>query len=204
MSNAVINKTGLILASASPRRLELLQQLGIEPLVIVTDLDETQLAAEHWQDFVSRIALEKARAGFALSPGKLPVLGADTSVIVDDRVLGKPDCTESAIHMLHLISGRCHQVATAIALVLPDGTSLQAINISRVCFSVVPDDFIHSYANSAEPMDKAGAYAVQGQPAAFIERLEGSYSGVMGLPLHETAALLRQAGVAWYDASESE
>lgn len=198
----MLNKTGLILASASPRRLELLQQLGVEPQVIVVDLDETPFEAENWQDFVNRVAQEKARAGFELSAGQFPVLGADTSVIVDDEILGKPVCPASAKTMLQLISGRCHQVATAIALVLPDGTCLQALNISRVCFSVMPDNFISSYANSAEPMDKAGAYAVQGQAAAFIERLEGSYSGVMGLPLHETAALLRQAGVAWYDAIE--
>lgn len=198
-----MNKSGLILASASPRRLELLQQLGIEPQVLVIDLDETQHKAEHWQDFVERIAMEKARAGFKKTAGRLPVLGADTSVIVDDEVLGKPDTVKTAEKMLHLLSGRCHQVATAIALVLPDGDCLQALNISRVCFSAIPDEFIKSYVASGDALDKAGAYAVQGQPAAFIERLEGSYSGVMGLPLYETAALLRQAGVAWYDETDN-
>ena len=196
-----MNSAKLILASASPRRYELLLQLGLNPQVIALDIDETQRESEHWRTYVQRIALEKARAGFNLSDGKLPVLGADTSVVVDELILGKPDSTETAKYMLRLLSGRCHQVATAVALMLPDGCCLQALNVSRVCFTRIPDKFIQSYIASGEAMDKAGAYAIQGQPAAYIESLEGSYSGVMGLPLYETAQLLRKAGVIWYDTS---
>lgn len=187
----------LILASTSPRRLELLQQLGIMPDVLAINVDETQLEAEPWQDYVVRIALKKAQAGAQTNTTDVPVLGADTSVIVDNNVLGKPDSCESAEKMLGLLSARSHQVATAVALVLPNGHYLQALSISQVSFALIPADFIRSYCASGEAMDKAGAYAIQGRPAAFIERLEGSYSGVMGLPLFETAGLLRQAGVTW-------
>ncbi|MCF6263761.1 MAG: Maf family nucleotide pyrophosphatase [Xanthomonadales bacterium] len=167
------------------------------PEVIAVDVDESQFAAEAWQDYVVRIALKKARAGVLMSTAGVPVLGADTSVIVDDKVLGKPESCAAAEKMLTLLSARSHQVATAVVLVLPEGDCLQAMSVSQVSFADMPPDFIRSYCASGDAMDKAGAYAVQGQPAAFIERLEGSYSGVMGLPLYETASLLRQAGVAW-------
>lgn len=197
ISESKITAPTLVLASTSPRRLELLQQLGVKPKVFAVDVDESQFTAEHWQDYVIRIALKKAHAGAQVSTAKLPVLGADTSVIVDNKVLGKPDTHQAAEKMLSLLSARSHQVATAVALVLPDGSCLQALSISQVSFTRMPNGFIRSYCASGAAMDKAGAYAIQGKPAAFIERLEGSYSGVMGLPLYETASLLRQAGVAW-------
>ncbi len=200
VNDADMSDAKLILASASPRRHELLLQLGLDPLVLTLDLDETQQESEGWRSYVQRIALEKAKAGFNLSDSKLPVLGADTCVVVDDLILGKPDSPEIAKSMLRMLSGRSHQVATAVALALPDGSYLQALNLSRVCFAHMPDAFICSYVASGDAMDKAGAYAIQGWPAAFIESLEGSYSGVMGLPLYETASLLQRAGVLWYEA----
>jgi septum formation protein len=180
----------LILASASPRRQILLQQAGIVFRKQVAEIDETPLDNEAAEDYVMRLALEKARAVRQHSDtGGLPVLGADTAVVVDGRLLGKPESLAHAREMLELLSGREHQVMTAVALVR-EREAVQ-LSMSRVWFRPLSEKEIDAYWRTGEPQDKAGAYAIQGVGAIFIERLEGSYTGVMGLPLYETGQLLQ-------------
>ena len=209
--------TMIHLASRSPRRRLLLDQIGIEYAVVDAPVDETRRAGEVPETFVERMAREKAQAGLA-SLGEArtaPVLAADTVVVLDDRVLGKPRDVEHAMEMLHALSGRMHRVVSAVAIVGgsvrgpaatrdrrppdiddADRDSLRtATSISRVWFREIPHRERHAYCASGEPMDKAGAYAIQGRAATFVVRLDGSYSGVMGLPLFETASLLREAGI---------
>jgi len=184
----------LILASASPRRQALLEQVGIAFRQQVAEIDETPLQNETAEDYVVRLALEKARAVRQHSDaGELPVLGADTTVVVDGRPLGKPDSQAHAREMLQLLSGREHQVMTAVALVRE--REAVRLNTSRVWFRPLGENEIDAYWRTGEPRDKAGAYAIQGLGAIFIERLEGSYTGVMGLPLHETGQLLQEFGI---------
>lgn len=183
----------LILASASPRRRELLTQIGIEFQQKVADVDETQRPGESPVDYVSRMALEKARAVHAVAQSEVPVLGADTSVVIDGQVLGKPADYTHARGMLRRLSGRIHEVLSAVAVV--GGHEVVAVNQSKVWFRDISDSEIEAYWRSGEPQDKAGAYAIQGLAATFIKRLDGSYSGVMGLPLYETARLLQDFGI---------
>ena len=184
----------LILASASPRRQVLLQQAGIVFRKQVAEIDETPLDNEAAEDYVVRLALEKARAVRHHSvTGGLPVLGADTAVVVDGRLLGKPGSLAHAREMLQMLSGREHQVMTAVALVR-DREAIQ-LSVSRVWFRPLSESEIDDYWRTGEPQDKAGAYAIQGLGAIFIERLEGSYTGVMGLPLYETGQLLQDFGI---------
>jgi septum formation protein len=184
----------LVLASASPRRQVLLQQAGIVFRKQVAEIDETPLDNEAAEDYVMRLALEKARAVRQHSAtGGLPVLGADTAVVVDGRLLGKPESLAHAREMLQLLSGREHQVMTAVALVR-DREAVQ-LSTSRVWFRPLSENEIDEYWRTGEPQDKAGAYAIQGVGAIFIERLEGSYTGVMGLPLYETCQLLQDFGI---------
>jgi len=184
----------LILASASPRRQVLLQQAGIVFRKQVAEIDETPLDNEAAEDYVMRLALEKARAVRQHSvTGGLPVLGADTAVVVDGRLLGKPESLAHAREMLQMLSGREHQVMTAVALVR-DREAVQ-LSMSRVWFRPLSESEIDDYWRTGEPQDKAGAYAIQGLGAIFIERLEGSYTGVMGLPLYETGQLLQDFGI---------
>ena len=185
----------LILASASPRRCELLQQIGIVYRQQAADVDETPRAGEAAADFVTRVALDKARAVRA-SAGttELPVLGADTAVVVGDRILGKPRDADDAATMLRLLAGRCHEVLSAVALVAGQQEEVRSSR-TLVWFRSLSNGDIQAYLETGETTDKAGAYAVQGLGAVFIERLEGSYSGVMGLPLFETASLLQKFGI---------
>ena len=183
----------LVLASASPRRCELLAQIGIEFEQRVADIDETPRAGEPPADYVARLALEKARTVRRAGSCAAPVLGADTAVVVDGRILGKPADFADAGDMLRLLSGRVHEVFSAVALVA--GREAVAVNCSTVRFREIHDSEIAAYWRSGEPRDKAGGYAIQGLAAAFIERLDGSYSGVMGLPLYETARLLDDFGI---------
>jgi septum formation protein len=191
----------LYLASQSPRRLELLAQLGLRCEVVSQAVPELRAANESAEDFVQRLALAKARAGRAALAGRppRPVLGADTVVVVDEQVLGKPADEAEAKAMLALLSGRSHRVLSAVAVVGRDdlGQDREAVrlNESRVSFRAISAAEYHAYWQSGEPLDKAGAYAIQGLAALFIERLEGSYSGVMGLPLFETGELLRLFGL---------
>jgi septum formation protein len=179
------------LASKSPRRRELLEQLGIEFDVIDIDIDETWDGNEPVKNYVQRLALEKARAAkdHLGDSDHLPILAADTEVVLDDIIMGKPKDKEDAIKMLHSLSGRTHFVFSAVALIYKDENI--KLNTNRVCFRPLTTDEIKTYCETGEPFGKAGAYAIQGRAAAFIERLEGSYSGVMGLPLYETSELLR-------------
>jgi len=183
----------LTLASASPRRRELLDQIGVPCDVCPVDLDERQLAGEVPATFVERLARAKAAAGCAAVPGR-PALGADTAVVVDDAVLGKPQDEAHALEMLARLSGRTHEVFSGVAVT--DGTRADcAVVCTRVAFRETTDTERAAYWRSGEPVGKAGAYAIQGIGAVFVEWLEGSYSAVVGLPLFETARLLRPFGL---------
>jgi len=182
----------IYLASASPRRQELLQQIGVEFSLLQIEVDETPVPGEKPEAFVRRLALEKARAGRAqLDAGDTqPVLGADTAVVIGDTIMGKPHDRVHGIAMLEQLSGRTHQVMTAVALVGAHEAVL--VSISDVTFDTLDAGVCEAYWATGEPVDKAGGYAIQGLASAFVTRLEGSYSGVVGLPLNETAALLRE------------
>ena len=194
MHNVVV-KPPRNLASAAPRRRELLNQVGMAYQVIVADIDESIRPGEDTGEYVCRMAREKAREVHRRDGVTVAVLGADTAVVVNGLVLGKPVDREDAIRMLESLSGRTHEVWSAVALVSPGGGLRQRLNITRVTFSELDRAWIESYCDSGEPMDKAGAYGVQGIAAQKISHMEGSYSGVMGLPLHETAEILQAAGV---------
>ncbi len=178
----------IALASKSPRRSELLKQIGIEFEVIDIDIDESCNDNEIPEDYVCRIAIEKARTGKATLKNDLPVLAADTAVVLDGHILGKAENKGDAIAMLTRLSGKTHDVLSAVTVI---NTQEQTkISISKVTFKALNEEEINAYCNSDEPIGKAGGYAIQGKAAIFIERLEGSYSGVMGLPLFETQQLL--------------
>lgn len=185
----------IYLASGSPQRHALLRQLGVDFRVLENEVDETIHPGEAAGSYVTRLAESKAIAGSRLCDERAIVLGADTTVQCDDAVLGKPRNGEDAAAMLRRLSGRSHEVLTAVALAGPFG-HLAALSRTRVYFKALSEDAIARYIATGEPRDKAGAYAIQGFAAAFIERIEGSYSGVMGLPLFETAELLAKAGYA--------
>ncbi len=185
----------LHLASRSPRRAELLGRLGLEFGVIDLDLPEVRAAGEAPADYVRRVAREKAGAGLlrvVAVPDAL-VLGADTEVILDDEVFGKPADADAAADMLHRLGGRTHQVVTAVALVSA-GREAQAVSTSLVTIAPLQEADIARYVATGEWQGKAGAYAIQGRFQMHVEHLSGSHSGVMGLPLFETAGLLRQFG----------
>jgi len=187
----------LHLASQSPRRRELLGRLGLDFGVLDIDIPEQRGSSEAPAEYVRRVAREKAGAGLlrvAAVPGAV-VLGADTEVILDDHVFGKPRDAADAAAMLRRLSGRTHDVVSAVSLVSAEREA-QEVSMSEVTFGELSEDDIAAYVATGEPMGKAGAYAIQGGGEAFIRRLSGSYSGVMGLPLYETARLLRQFGVA--------
>jgi septum formation protein len=199
-----VNCASLIyLASGSPRRRELLRQIGVSFRVIGADLDETALPGEPPLTYVSRLAQAKAVAGWERSrdAGGAPVLAADTAVVLDGEILGKPKGGEHAIAMLLRLSGRAHEVLTAVALRSEAGIDAK-ISRSTVTFRSIDAREARAYWETGEPSDKAGAYAIQGYAAIFIRDLQGSYSGVMGLPLYETAALLEAAGVPCWRRDE--
>jgi septum formation protein len=186
----------LHLASQSPRRRELLARLGVDFGLIDVDIPEQREPGEPPEDYVRRVAREKAGAGLlavASVPGAV-VLGADTEVVLEDEVFGKPRDGADAAAMLRRLSGRSHDVISVVSLVSA-GREAQALSRTRVHFAALGEDDIAAYVASGEPMGRAGAYAIQGGAERFVSRLEGSFSGVMGLPLHETAALLRGFGI---------
>ena len=187
----------LYLASRSPRRRALLAQLGLHPPLLDAAVDETPWPGETPADYVRRLALAKAGAGHAALPRGTPsavVLGADTSVVVDGTILGKPRDRNEGLAMLARLAGREHQVLSAVAL--DDGTRRDCrVQSSQVRFRALDADERERYWASGEPADKAGGYAIQGLGAVFITELHGSYSGVMGLPLFETAELLANFGI---------
>jgi len=195
-----MDKPMIFLGSASPRRAELLAQIGVSCQVFDADIDETPKPAEAAEIYVLRMALEKAEAVLSQSRDGFsapPVLAADTSVVVDDEILGKPVDQAEAMAMLARLSGRTHQVLTAVALVGSgvEGGRASRLSINKVRFRVISAAERLAYWQTGEPRDKAGAYAIQGYAAAFIEHLEGSFSGVMGLPLFETVELLSEFGI---------
>ncbi|HEC06965.1 MAG TPA: septum formation inhibitor Maf [Thiolapillus brandeum] len=183
----------ILLASQSPRRRELLNQISIAHEVIPADVDETPLGNESPLAYVRRITLAKAAAGAAQRPGQ-PVLAADTCVVVNDTILGKPDDREHAIRMLRQLSGTTHEVHTGVAL-FHDGQQHYRLSSSQVRFCPVSEAQARRYWATGEPADKAGAYAIQGYGALFIEHISGSHSGIMGLPLYETGQILANAGL---------
>jgi septum formation protein len=190
----------LCLASASPRRRELLAQLGAPHVLAVPDIDEAVLAGESAADYVVRMARAKARIVHPHGAG-LPVLAADTIVVIDERICGKAANAEEGVAMLLRLSGRSHEVLTAVALAAA-GEVNHRLSCSEVRFRHLSLAEAIAYWNTGEPQDKAGSYAVQGHGAVFVEHLSGSYSGVMGLPLFETAELLAAAGVSyWLEAT---
>ena len=197
MSTAASNSPNLILASASPRRRELLRQVGVRFRVVVAAVDETVLPGETPAAYVLRVARDKALEVQAREDASLPVLGADTAVVLDGRILGKPENRGEAVAMLRTLSGRSHEVFSAAVLAVGVQAPLECLNITRVTFAELGPDWIESYCDSGDPMDKAGAYGVQGRAAEKIARIEGSFSGVMGLPLYETCELLRRAEVVF-------
>lgn len=185
----------IYLASRSPRRHELLRQIGVSFRSLEVRVDESRKRDESAQDYVLRLAEEKAVAGWkSLSDGdRAPVLGADTVVVIDGEILGKPAGPDDAGGMLAKLSGRAHEVLSAVCLT--NGAPRSRLNRSRVTFRPISDEERAAYCASSEPLDKAGAYAIQGRAAAFVSDLQGSYSGVMGLPLFETAELLSGIGI---------
>jgi len=186
----------LYLASKSPRRRELLARIGIDPRLLDIDIPEVRQPGEPAFDYVRRVAREKAGAGLldvAGVPGAL-VLAADTEVLLDDEVFGKPADADDAVRMLTKLSGRTHQVVSVVWL-LSAGREAQAVSVSEVSFAALTPAQLDGYIACGEWQGKAGAYAIQGRAEAFVTRLDGSYSGVMGLPLNETAKLLGEFGI---------
>jgi septum formation protein len=190
-----LRRSHLLLASSSPRRRELLTQLGYAFEVVQTDLPEVVQVGEAPADYVQRVALEKAQAGLLLrSEPEAVVLGADTEVILDGRIFGKPVDEADACAMLDVLQGRTHEVLCAVAVVSAIQSQVR-LSRSRVTFAALDAAQIQHYVASGQAMGKAGAYGIQGLAAAFITHLEGSYWSVMGLPMYETAQLLQQFGV---------
>ncbi|WP_417520847.1 Maf family protein [Marinobacter sp.] len=188
--------TSIILASASPRRSELLTQIGVAFSVQPAHIDETPRASESPGDYVERLAREKALAISTDFPGDI-VLGSDTSVVLEGAILGKPSDEAEATIMLTRLSGKTHQVMTAIAVTKGEHCESRLV-VTDVSFRVLSQGEIAAYVATGEPMDKAGSYGIQGLGGIFVKQLKGSYSAVVGLPLQETAALLANAGcIVW-------
>ncbi|MEW9900398.1 Maf family protein [Chitinivorax sp. PXF-14] len=187
----------IYLASASPRRRELLAQLGVPLEVIRTDIDETPLPGELPRDYTERLAREKAEAGWAMlnrfNLPHRPLLAADTTVVLGDEIIGKPADRADAAVILRKLSGSEHQVITSVAL-RDDSRCELRTSVSTVRFKKLSEAEIDAYIATGEPMDKAGAYGIQGFAAIFIEEMRGSFTGIVGLPLHETASLLAAFG----------
>jgi len=197
----------IYLASKSPRRRELLRQIGVEFELLMLreqtprgpEVTEEVRPGEKPDDYVMRVTREKAEAAMrVIALRRLPhrpVLTADTTVEVDGRILGKPANEKEAMEMLRLMSGRTHRVLTAVA-VRRDDDHFQLLQVSEVRFAPLTEAMMRAYCMTTEPYDKAGGYGIQGKAAIFVERITGSHSGIVGLPLHETAQLLHQAGIA--------
>ncbi len=187
----------ILLASQSPRRKLLLEQIGVRFNLISTTIEELQRNMEQPTEFVLRMAEEKALAGLKASAGQLPVLGADTVVVFNQCVMGKPTNYADAYRMLSLLSGNTHHVLTAVAIA--NGSRVESLlSDTEVLFNSLSDNEIKAYWLSGEPQDKAGAYGIQGLGAVFVKQITGSYSCVVGLPLSETVELLKNFSVPWW------
>ena len=196
----------IYLASKSPRRRELLRQIGAEFELLLLrdqgprgpDVSEAVLPNEKAEDYVVRVTREKAEQAWKIMIARRlplrPVLAADTTVVVDGRILGKPANEAEAMDMLRALSGRAHQVITSVAL-HRDGETFQETQTSEVTLSPLTEEMMRAYCATPEPYDKAGGYGIQGIAAVFVKNIAGSYTGIMGLPLYETAKLLNQAGI---------
>lgn len=186
----------IILASASPRRRELLEQIGVHAIVQSVDIDESKKQGESVIAYVQRLAAEKAQTGCEIieNKNKLPVLGSDTIIELGDSILGKPVDRQQAKDMLRLLSGKKHTVHTSVAIVTVKDMFI-ATNSTQVQFKELEEDEIDGYLATGEADDKAGSYAIQGRAAQFIKNINGSFSGVMGLPLYETVQLLKRCGI---------
>jgi len=192
----------LFLASQSPRRREILQQIGVSFETLSVDVDETPLTNESPTDYVERLASGKARAGHQLLPvdqQAMPVLGADTIVLLDGQIMGKPADLQSARQMLMQLSGRQHIVLSSVALV---NQQIARVDVSQstVTFRTLTAAMIDAYWQTGEPCDKAGSYGIQGYGAVFVEKLEGSYSGVMGLPIEKLVPMLNEFAVPYWQS----
>ncbi len=194
MNELLINHT-LFLASTSPRRRELLQQIGLSFEVLRVDVDESTQANESPEAYVQRLSLAKAQMGLTQCPNNSLVLAADTTVVIDNHIIGKPETLEQAITIWQSLSGRCHQVLTGVTLA-NHRQSKTIVVATDVYFRLLSTQEMQSYWQTGEPQDKAGGYGIQGKGALFVEKIDGSYSNVVGLPLTETAQLLRQFGYA--------
>jgi septum formation protein len=192
-----MKKDFVYLASASPRRSELLRQIGIRFAVRAAAIAEDRLYGETPETYVARLAAGKADAVWAATSGSQPVLGADTAVVLGREVLGKPDSAAEAVAMLERLSGRTHRVLTAVALRHAGGVETR-LSESEVRFRATTPVERLAYCATGEPFDKAGGYGIQGHAAVFVEEIKGSYSGVVGLPLFETAALLQRCGIGFW------
>lgn len=186
----------IILASASPRRRELLEQIGVRAAVQSVDIDESPRPDETALEYVQRLAREKALSGFTTidNPRQLPVLGSDTVIELEGDIFGKPENRQHAKQMLAQLSGQKHTVHTSVAIVTKEQEVIETCS-SQVEFKVLDDVEIDRYLATGEADDKAGAYAIQGVAAQFVKNINGSFSGVMGLPLYETALLLKRCGI---------
>ena len=194
--------TNLVLASASPRRAELLSQIGVQYTVSSADIDESVLAGESPSEYVGRLAQEKALAILSKS-GNSVVIAADTSVVLGDTILGKPDNADHACEILQSLSGSQHFVYSGVAVCRMHKNEIEIFSEvvkTQVNFLALPEQLIKRYVETEEPMDKAGAYGIQGKGAVFVESIQGSYSNVVGLPLAQTAQLLSKCNVPfWQD-----
>ena len=201
LTDAAAARPVICLASMSPRRRELLAQIGVPHTVVAAHVDESLLPTESPADYVARLARLKATT--VLARGEvLPVLAADTTVVLEGSVYGKPADRADGLAMLTALAGKTHQVLTAVALAAGDGVGVR-VNCSSVRFRSIERSEIEAYWETGEPRDKAGGYAIQGYGAVFVAELSGSYSGVMGLPLLETAELLRAACIPYWKGAVS-
>ncbi len=198
MSQPVLeNSSKIILASGSPRRVELLQQIGVNCDIYPTDIDEKVKFEEPAKEYVLRLAKEKAHACLEMIKpplSALPIIAADTTVVFSNRIFGKPESVEDAVAMLKMLSGNTHHVHTSVALAYKNEIDV-VVSTTAVTMMPMTQNQIETYIASGEHQGKAGSYGIQGAAATWIKRIDGSYSGVMGLPLYETAMLLRKIGV---------
>lgn len=200
MSNTLTNQ--FILASASPRRQQILQDLGVRFTTRSADIDESVVEGESSADYVCRLARQKSQTVLDLVEGSPTVLGSDTCVVVDQKILGKPESQQHAIEMLMTLSGRWHQVLTAVSVQNAEHRH-ECLVVSEVLFAALDESACRRYWATGEPCDKAGSYGIQGKGARFVKQINGSYSAIVGLPVFETAELLAKFDVATWDVVDN-